>query len=429
MKTLFLENYKGFKKAFLPILDINFFVGENSTGKTAILNLLNIMSKSAFWINLDFNNDEVELGYFEEIANKVQPSEEKYFKIGIEFSDNPATGKNDNQRFLLLHFKDKEGIPGISGFKMNVGNKSVSAVIKENKVEYQIKEITDWDFQQWISDIVYTDKSHELPIPTEKAQRVPFGLLKSMIISEVQSNEMNDKERIKLSIKTPFPGHFLSFAPICAKAQRTYESYKQDFSPEGAHTPSLLYNILSTEEKRKRIIPILEKFGKDSNLFAEIQVTSLGDNKNAPFEINVLYNHLPIKITNVGYGVSQILPLLIESLTSENDFFSFQQPEVHLHPKAQAAFGEFIMKSFAENKNRYIIETHSDFTINRFRYVLSKLEGKAERPKSQVVFFERTKEGTEFICLELDKAGNYPEDLPDSYGAFFLDEELKMLEL
>ena len=39
IKTLFLENYKGYKRVFLPLVDVNFFVGENSSGKTAVLNL------------------------------------------------------------------------------------------------------------------------------------------------------------------------------------------------------------------------------------------------------------------------------------------------------------------------------------------------------------------------------------------------------
>ena len=56
MKTLYLDNYKGFVKTFIPFLDVNFFVGENSTGKTAILNLLNILSTPSFWISPEFNN-------------------------------------------------------------------------------------------------------------------------------------------------------------------------------------------------------------------------------------------------------------------------------------------------------------------------------------------------------------------------------------
>lgn len=37
MKTLYLNNYKGFEKTFIPFLDVNFFVGENSTGKTMLI--------------------------------------------------------------------------------------------------------------------------------------------------------------------------------------------------------------------------------------------------------------------------------------------------------------------------------------------------------------------------------------------------------
>ena len=72
MRTLYLDNYKGFVKTFIPFLDVNFFVGENSTGKTAVLNLLNILSSPKFWISPEFNNETVELGYFDEIVKVLE---------------------------------------------------------------------------------------------------------------------------------------------------------------------------------------------------------------------------------------------------------------------------------------------------------------------------------------------------------------------
>ena len=113
-------------------------------------------------------------------------------------------------------------------------------------------------------------------------------------------------------------------------------------------------------------------------------------------------------------------------LLEKSHLFSIQQPEVHLHPRAQAAFGEFIYTNHTEFKNKFIIETHSDFTINRFRYCL--YENKNEKIKSQVVFFERCDTGTKLTFLNLNNKGQYPEDIPDSFGSFFIDEELKMLE-
>ncbi|MCC8198228.1 MAG: AAA family ATPase, partial [Tannerellaceae bacterium] len=135
----------------------------------------------------------------------------------------------------------------------------------------------------------------------------------------------------------------------------------------------------------------------------------------------------PIRMTNVGYGVSQILPLLIEPLTSTSDLFSYQQPEVHLHPKAQVAFGDFIFDSFIINKNRFIIETHSDYILNRFRYAMSKSKIDKEID-AKILFFERNSSGTNLISIPINKNGKFEEELPESYINFFIDEELKMLE-
>ena len=122
------------------------------------------------------------------------------------------------------------------------------------------------------------------------------------------------------------------------------------------------------------------------------------------------------------------MPLIIEILSAENHLFSIQQPEVHLHPKAQAAFGEFIFNAFKTNENQFLIETHSDFTINRFRYVLLK-EEKEDKPTAQVLFFERHKLGTTLTSIEINEKGEFVGEMPDGYHAFFIDEELKLLEL
>lgn len=173
---------------------------------------------------------------------------------------------------------------------------------------------------------------------------------------------------------------------------------------------------------------ILEKFGKESNLFDSIEINELGDKNVSPFEIIIKYNNIPIKLPNVGYGVSQILPLIIEMLAAKKTMFSIQQPEVHLHPKAQAAFGNFLFKTYQAEENNFIIETHSDFTINRFRHCLFKNQSK-KNVSCQVLFFERNNNGNRITNLPINSDGSYKFDLPDAYRDFFIDEELKLLEL
>ena len=105
--------------------------------------------------------------------------------------------------------------------------------------------------------------------------------------------------------------------------------------------------------------------------------------------------------------------------------FAIQQPEVHLHPRAQAALGEFIYNiHLAENKN-FMIETHSEYLIDRFRINISK--NKDKKVNSQVLFFERTDNGNNVHVIEIDDKGRYSEDQPEVFMNFFVKEGLDLL--
>lgn len=424
MKTLYLDNYKGFVQTYIPFLDVNFFVGENSTGKTSILNLINILSSSNFWFSPEFNNETVELGYFDEIVNQCS-SDKTYFTIGVEFKEKKS---KNAPKYFWMKFKKRNSLPYIVEYMTLIGDKSVLVTMHSSSVDYQTLDYKGEKFSEWI--LMY-DKfvGQKKRISTKIFTKMPpFGIVRNIIEMEIKGyDENNQLNRI---IMPSIFNKILWFAPIRAKAQRTYESFKQSFSPEGEHIPKVLRAIMTSRNKGKdsTIVDALLKFGKESSLFDNIQIDEYSKVKGAPYAINVLYNSLPVRITNVGYGVSQVMPLVVEIVTSKGDMFAIQQPEVHLHPKAQAAFGELIYNSVLENKNRFIIETHSDFTINRFRYKLSQSEEKS-KISGQILFFERHMKGTQVTPIVIKENGQYPVDMPETYGNFFIDEELKMLEI
>lgn len=190
-----------------------------------------------------------------------------------------------------------------------------------------------------------------------------------------------------------------------------------------------LFNGNKDSKEGNTIIRALEKFGKASNLFDQIEVKNLGQNGTSTFKINILYNGLPMVLPNVGYGVAQALPLLIEILNSEETLISLQQPEVHLHPRAQAAFGDFVYDSCKKDKNRFLIETHSEYMIDRFRQALNKARSKTKNPTAQVLYFERNKKGNKITAIPIANDGKYEKALPKSYERFFLNEELNTLHL
>ncbi|MGC8476035.1 MAG: AAA family ATPase, partial [Acetobacteraceae bacterium] len=108
----------------------------------------------------------------------------------------------------------------------------------------------------------------------------------------------------------------------------------------------------------------LVNFGKLSGLFTDINVHRFGKKDIDPFEIMVNVHGMARNLVDVGYGVSQILPIVYQ-LSDPDTYGAYllQQPEVHLHPRAQAALGSLIVQAVARAKRRpyVLIETHSDY--------------------------------------------------------------------
>jgi predicted ATPase len=138
----------------------------------------------------------------------------------------------------------------------------------------------------------------------------------------------------------------------------------------------------------------------------------------------VLDDHA-FNILNVGYGVSQALPIIVEFLArSRHTTFAVQEPEIHLHPRAQAALGDVIFEMSVAEEKSFLVETHSDFTIDRFRMNYQK---NRRTPDSQILFFERCDKHNKVTPLSIGDKGQLPADQPESYRRFFIREQMDLL--
>ncbi len=74
-----------------------------------------------------------------------------------------------------------------------------------------------------------------------------------------------------------------------------------------------------------------------------------------------------LDLTNVGVGVSQVLPIVVMSLISDpGSTLLFEQPELHLHPKVQSFLADFFL-AVTRTGRQCLVETHSEYLINRLR--------------------------------------------------------------
>ncbi len=122
-----------------------------------------------------------------------------------------------------------------------------------------------------------------------------------------------------------------------------------------------------------------------------------------------------VSIADVGFGLSQILPVLAALLTARpGQVVYLEQPEIHLHPKAQSALAKVLVD--AANKDvRVIAETHSSLLLLSIQTLVA--EQQIATDKVKLHWFKRREDGvTTISSADLDQAGaygNWPEDFAD----------------
>jgi AAA15 family ATPase/GTPase len=424
--VLFINNFRGFKNTFLQLENVNFLVGENSTGKTSILKLIKILSHTDFWFKNDSDHFRREFGYYSEITD------DEFFEIGLV---SPQTKK-----FIWLKFVNVQGFASLTEIKqidifinIHILLGKRTAKYRYNKSDFceYFKEEYLTFFKHWIKNYGLDDAEELSDSLLVRGVPIPLVLQIHFLINR----HLDDKEKDKGFQLPSLVPSLAWLAPIRTEPKRTYDDYELNFSPEGTHIPYLLKKQLTARRKTKQGLKfekILNRFGEDSGMFEKITVTQYSKSNLSPFNINIVINGKPVKIINVGYGVSQILPLIVETVLRENDtWLALQQPEIHLHPRGQAAFGDLIHKSALSDNKGFIVETHSDYTIDRFRLKLSndyKNEDKGEIT-SQVVFFSRNSEGNQLTVVPILPNGAYSEEQPIEFKQFFIKEELSLLQI
>lgn len=440
MKYIYADNFRGFRNASIPLLDVNFLVGENSTGKTSLLSLIALIDSPQFWFSpgYNFNTGDSRLGHFSDLVS-VASDNQSYFRIGSisDLTDEQIEedGSTEKETFFgfLMTFVSKRGLPFLLKLSYTRGTNVIHLIFDKETVRWRPEAIDKESLKTSCAPELFAKWSDTHKNPARGYAKLPqlVSNYSADIFDAVMvvNRELNKKNKEK---GRPF-WHFMGtdivwLAPVRTKPRRTYDEPVAAYSAEGEHTPYLIRNLLDRPKEKARFDQFIKTIGLDSGLFESISVKKYGKTNTSPFELDIVLGGQALSITNVGYGVSQSLPLIVELFQRpEKTSFVIQQPEVHLHPRAQAAFGDVIFRLAKNDKKIFFIETHSDFTIDRFRLNYKGQTG--EIPKSQVLYFERTEIGNRISHINIEPNGQYSSNQPVSFREFFFREDLRLLEL
>ena len=452
INAITIENFRCFReKQEARLTPLTLLVGENSTGKTSFLALLRTMDYLTRGYVPDFKWPPYDLGSFDEIAHYrgSRGGREEIFSAEVSFLS-ASTNSQDELKLTVQFEKDKEGTAPVPLYQrvsltkpdeegndyrwieINFESSSVKLALDTKQVTYnppqgRTLQPSKDSFPKILTELFHTSRVHS----ESKHKEDSLNWIKENL-----GFFLNEISAIR-----QLPPVFAS-APVRSEPRRTYNPARPAFDPEGDYIPMILAQLSSHkpelwESLKKR----LEKFGQNSGLFDEIRIRRLGKSSSDPFQVQVRKSGQKRKgvwrnLKDVGYGVSQALPIITELLlegtadpqTSGNSpprQFLLQQPEVHLHPSAQAALGSLFCQVAGPNC-QLVVETHSDNLIDRVRMDVRDGVSNLKPEDVSILFFERRELDVQIHSLRFDKEGNV-RDAPKSYRQFFMEEVSRSL--
>ena len=127
-----------------------------------------------------------------------------------------------------------------------------------------------------------------------------------------------------------------------------------------------------------------------------------------------------VTLADVGYGINQLLPVIIEGIASQEDsIICVEQPEIHLHPRLQADIADLMIDTIADEpgkRKQWIVETHSELLILRLQRRIR--EGKIKPEDISVLYVDpddKNTEGSAIISLRMDENGDFIDHWPEGF--------------
>jgi hypothetical protein len=186
----------------------------------------------------------------------------------------------------------------------------------------------------------------------------------------------------------------------------------QEVGQRGQFAPELLFR--ADASFRRRVARWLRRM----DLGVAIGAPEIGDDA---FSIELKrYAQSPwVNMADSGFGVSQVLPLIVQSLRADHEgLLIAEQPEIHLNPRIQALLADLFV-STASDRRPIIVETHSEHLVLRLRRLIA--EGSIESKDVALYFTEKTGDESTIREVPILEDGRIR---PDTWPSGFFEESL-----
>jgi|JI9StandDraft_1071089.scaffolds.fasta_scaffold54482_3 predicted ATPase len=424
IKSLELKNYRCFKETAINFSDITILTGANSSGKSTVITaILLYLQSEHFPFYLNLNGKYINLGDFPNIAHTEQEPitfifqliNEKYkLNISASWEKRKVKGnhlpivsnlllENSNKRFIKIQ-KEKNSYL----LSMNISTKGYII----GRIKEQLLKFLDNQKKAFINKEEFILDEHPFKSTDDIIENVLFN--KFYIVEHFIQE--NDYKRNQMDSNFNYIGSFR------LEPQRTYYQKNAPESKIDSVGNGYIDTIIKWEQDNSEKLLSLKEILKDLDLFYDLKVNYMQGGR-VELKVKTFKSGKLVNISDVGFGISQFLPIIVADLQlSDDSLLAISQPEIHLHPSIQAKFSEYIALQVKKKRKQYIIETHSEYILNRLRLLITKKELKEENVSTY--YFENSGKESKTYKIDFSKDGkilNAPKGFFETYMLDVMD--------
>jgi len=428
LTKLRIRNFKCFEDTGeMEIRPLTLFVGPNSSGKSSILQMLLALRQTVESIDIRTafapNDGWVRLGSYPDFI--FRHDWQRPLEVALEFTERQALMLTRKRRRPILR---REPLKFVLSVRWRYNKKTTQIQLEKSETEvqveglrfkqsvwrnsrggYEARVIIDRNGQpdEWQHEAVpvrfydFTPRLKRGEKPEGLAKRVPRHPIVFMVEDFV---EVMLRRLIYLGPLREFP-------------QRSYVVSGQapsDVGVRGERVAEVLWFTTRTKERRRQMLEQVNCWVKEFGIAKEIRLQRLGKSN----QYQVLFvdpaTGLPINIADVGFGSSQLLPIIVQGFYAPSgSILLVEQPEIHLHPRAQATLGDLLMEIVKQGDRQIIVETHSEHLLARIQRRIAERQFLPQ--KVAIYYFEPTTDGTKIHCINLDDYGQFKEPIPEGF--------------
>ena len=393
-----VQNFKSWKDTDkLQIAPLTGFFGANSSGKTSILQTLLMLKQTVErppnWNEvIDFGDDSshVNLGSFDDLIHGHKRDHPLQISLSWNFSE----------KLSIRHIGKVDTL----SFDLSINNIGNSAAVRN--FNYRSGERG--------FEISFRERGYYCFPPFGDAHEVT-SLFRCYGIQASSAYIM----QIFSSLQTRFENLFRSIrylGPLREYPRRYYTWQGKHTPGVGQHGEDMVTALFSGRIQLRSLDEQIPKWLKRLDLIDSYRLNPIfNTEKDYEFLVRKYKGGPEVRLTDVGFGVSQVLPVLILCYyVPEGSILILEQPEAHLHPKVQSELADLLIEVVKNRKLQIILESHSEHLLIRLMRRIAEEEISAD---DTAFYFCEMNEGTsEIEKLDVDAYGNITNWPQDFFG-------------